>query len=77
MAKDWDEFKAKLDEALPSFMEAVLSICPACGLREADDEDTGWCSRCAGVAVTESYQQRKVNERRERWLSWLAMRRTA
>jgi hypothetical protein len=52
-----------------------LDLCPACGMREADDYDTGWCSRCAGVAVTESYQDRKVNERRERWLSWLAMRR--
>jgi hypothetical protein len=43
----------------------MLDLCPACGMREADDYDTGWCSRCAGVAVTESYQERKVNARRE------------
>jgi Zn-finger nucleic acid-binding protein len=53
----------------------MYDLCPNCGYREADDEETGYCSRCAGVMVTESYQDRKVNERRERWLSWLAQRR--
>jgi hypothetical protein len=53
----------------------VMDLCPSCGMREADDYDTGWCSRCAGVAVTESYQSRKIAERRDKWLTWLARRR--
>jgi hypothetical protein len=44
----------------------MVDLCPACGMREADDYDTGWCSRCAGVAVTESYEERKDREIRER-----------
>jgi hypothetical protein len=54
----------------------MLEICPRCGFREIDDDETGWCSRCAGVRVTDSYQERKLNERRQRWLEWLADRRT-
>jgi uncharacterized membrane protein YvbJ len=52
-----------------------LSVCPSCGMRDADDDDTGWCKQCAGTAVTESYQERKLTARRERWLSWLAQRK--
>jgi hypothetical protein len=55
----------------------MFDLCPSCGYREADDEETGYCKHCAGTAVTESYEERKVNARRDRWLSWLAQRREA
>jgi hypothetical protein len=53
----------------------MFDLCPSCGMRDADDEDTGWCKPCAGTAVTESYEERKVTARRDRWLDWLAQRR--
>jgi hypothetical protein len=55
----------------------MLEICPRCGFREIDDDETGWCGRCAGVRVTDSYQERKLNQRRQRWLEWLADRRSS
>jgi len=47
-------------------------ICPSCGLRDADDEETGWCKQCAGTAVAEGYQDRKVNALRDWWLRRLS-----
>jgi hypothetical protein len=53
----------------------MLEICPRCGFREIEDDETGWCNRCAGIRVTDGYQERKLTERRNRWLEWLAQRR--
>ncbi len=53
----------------------MIDICPACGLREADDAETGWCKRCAGTAAAESYEDRKLTARRDRWQEWTARRK--
>jgi hypothetical protein len=59
----------------PGHPITMLEICPRCGFREIDDDETGWCNRCAGIRVTDSYQERKLNQRRNHWLEWLAKRR--
>jgi len=53
----------------------MLEICPRCGFREIDDDETGWCGRCAGIKVTDSYQEKKLAARRGRWLTWIGQRR--
>lgn len=45
-------------------------ICPSCGLRDADDEKTGFCTPCAEDRVVERYLEREaeqVDGRRQEW----------
>lgn len=47
-----------------------MSLCPACGLREADDYDLGFCTVCAEKRAVDRYLAKDADDIVERQKAW-------